>query len=126
MELSNNHIMPNKEEEERKAGEILLEIIMLLVAFGFAVTSYLCSQATDEAHWFARSGAVVVLLSVWVETRNYAAQQRLNDCRHTAAGFIGGSPQDWSMPRRRKILEYVTLFMIVMGTLIWGYGDLAV
>ena len=121
MELSK---MPNKEEEERKAGKIFLEILILLGAFCFAVASYLFSHTTGESHWFGRSGAVVVLLSVWVETRNYAAQQRLNDCRHSAAGFIGGSPQDWSMPRRRKILEYVTLFIVVVATLIWGYGDL--
>jgi len=116
--------MPNKEEEERKAGKIYLEILILLVAYCFAVASYLFSHVTGEAHWFGRSGAVVVLLSVWVETRNYAVQQRLNDCRQSAAGFVGGLPQNWSMPRRRKILEYVTLLIVLVGTLIWGYGDL--
>lgn len=79
---------------------------------------------TGEAHWFGRSGAVVVVLSVWVETRNYATQQRLNDCRQSVAGVVGGLPQNWSMPRRRKIFEYVTLLIVLMGTLIWGYGDL--
>lgn len=49
---------------------------------------------TGEAHWFGRSGAV------------------------------GGLPQNWSMPRRRKIFEYVTLLIVLMGTLIWGHGDL--
>lgn len=116
--------MPNKEEEERKAGKIFLEILILVMAGFFAIASYIFSQATEEAHWFGRSGAVVVLLSVWVETRNYAAQQRLNDCRQSAAGFVGGSPQEWSMPQRRKLLEYVTLIVILAGTLIWGYGDL--
>ena len=86
--------MPNKEEEERKAGEICLEVLILLVACCFAIASYFLSTATGEAHWFGRSGAVVVLLSVWVETRNYAAQQRMNDCRLSAAGKIGGLPQN--------------------------------
>jgi len=122
--LSISNKMPNKDEEERKAGKICLEIMLLLVACCFSVGSYLFSQATGESHWFGRSGAVVVLLSVWVETRNYSVQQRLNDCRQSAAGFIGGLPQDWSMPRRRKLLEYVTLLIVLMGTLIWGYGDL--
>ena len=122
--MSNSNKMPNREEEERKAGKMWIEVLILLLACSFAVASYLFSQATGDAHWFGRSGAVVVILSVWVETRNYAAQQRLNDCRHSAAGFVSGSPQDWSMPRRRKILEYVTLLIVLLGTLIWGYGDL--
>lgn len=122
--MPNSNKIPNQEEEESKAGSIFLEALILVMACIFAISSYAFSQATGEAHWFGRSGAVVVLLSVWVETRNYATQQRLNDCRQSAAGFVGGSPQDWSMPQRRKILEYVTLFIILSGTLIWGYGDL--
>lgn len=122
--MTNSNRMPNKEKEERKAGKIFAEILILLSGGCFAVASYILSHATGEAHWFGRSGAVVVFLSVWVETRNYSAQQRMNDCRQSAAGYIGGSPQDWSIPKRRKVLEYVTLCFILLGTLIWGYGDL--
>ena len=76
------------------------------------------SIVTNQAHWFQRSGSIVVLLGVLIVARPVIR--------------LGKNYQneDWNLPDETdegiKILldqrsEYI---VAVIGTIVWGYGDL--
>ena len=111
---------------QAQAQNICLEIVILLFAFMVGVLSYIYSLYVQDSLWFGRSGSIIVILSVWVESMNYNVQQKMNKCAQKAAGYIGGPHLNWDMPSSRKWMEKITISIIVLGTLIWGYGDLIV
>ena len=86
------------------------------------IASLVGSIASDEVVWFQRSGSIVVLLAVVLEIRQTLATQPQEDFSVT----IGGQP----VLKKRPIsdanarLHWLARFGIVVGTLVWGYGDL--
>jgi len=116
----------------------------LLLTLGIifsAVSLYIDIQSVSETTWFARSGSIVVLLAVVVE---YRLSSYLYDDIDTAAkktarkkavmpSFSDNSLTDGLVkanftskpkpPKSRSILAFVSHFLVILGTVIWGYGD---
>lgn len=113
----------HREQAMPSAEATLVEALLMLLALVPVLISAYASLVTGEGHWFQRSGALMVLFSVGIEThRKYML-------RCIEAG-LGGS---WLATTRRpaillirfwKSIPFVCYFAIVMGTLIWSYGDL--
>ena len=80
------------------------------------------SIVTNEAHWFQRSGSIVVLLGVLIVARRVI---RLGKDHQN---------EDWNLPNetvegKRVLLDQRSEYVIgpivaVIGTMVWGYGDL--
>ena len=94
---------------------IAFESLALVVSLWFSVT-------LGEGEWFQRSGAIVVLISVILEIRQSMAKQP----QTTSTVFIEGKPvmTEPHIPTERKLLHRIAWGGIVIGTIIWGYGDL--
>lgn len=77
--------------------------------------------------WFGRFGALVVLFGIISE---YALIQKEHAQIYSrlkgqgAAQFGGGGIPDISPTKEHQGLAYIAHFVIVVGTLIWGFGDL--
>ena len=97
---------------------------LALIAFGSLalVVSLWFSATLREGEWFQRSGAIVVLISVILEIRQSMAKQP----QPTSNVFAEGNPvmTEQHIPTVRKLLHRIAWSGIVIGTLIWGYGDL--
>lgn len=108
-----------------KAENISLEIIMLF-ASAFILTMFLyISLCRDDFMWFSRSGSIVVLLAAWMQARNYDIQQKLHFTSQKSLSKLGSYHKlSWKLPKQRKIIEWIILLMLVLGTLVWGFGDL--
>ena len=93
---------------------IAFESLALAVSLGFNIT-------LREGEWFQRSGAIVVLISVILEIRQSMAKQP-----QATASTINGNPvmTEPDIPTVRKLFHWIAWVGIVIGTLIWGYGDL--
>ena len=84
--------------------------------------NYYYSTLTSETHWFQRSGSIVVLLGVLIIARRVI---RLGK---------NYQDEDWNLPDespegKKVLLDQRSEFIIgpivaVIGTLVWGYGDL--
>lgn len=83
----------------------------MLLAVGPVVVSFAVSWLTGDGQWFQRSGSLMVLFSVAVESRRRQLQQ--------AGNPVGRGT--WLFWRQIPYICYLSIFM---GTLIWGYGDL--
>ena len=92
------------------------------IAIAVLIGNYVASIITNEAHWFQRSGSVVVLLGVLIVARRII---RLGD---------NHQDEDWNLPDdspegKRVLLDQRSEYIIgpiiaVIGTIVWGYGDL--
>ena len=74
-----------------------------------------------EGEWLQRCGAIVVLISVILEIRQSMAKQP-----QATTVTINDNPvmTEPHIPTVRKRLHRIAWGGIVIGALIWGYGDL--
>lgn len=105
-------------------GPTLIDVALLGVALGIAGASLWLAFVEREPQWFGRSGSLVVLFAVIVEFRNVQLQQRLNDKAVESSGGIGGILAPSGQPPFRQVVIYVAHFIVMIGTIVWGYGDL--
>jgi len=95
---------------------------LYLVSLAVLTGNYYCSLIIGEPGWFQRSGSIVVLLGVTITARRIIrlGKDHLNE--------------DWNFPDdspegKRVLLDERSAYIIgpavsVLGTIVWGYGDL--
>ena len=118
-----------------------VEWSILFVAVLFTLLSvFVDLQIVESTTWFARSGSIVVLLSVIVEFRlsSYIYVDVLHAARESArkSGFkVSDNPIVQAnikaiqtikpeVPKSRKVLSVISHMLVIIGTIIWGYGDI--
>lgn len=94
---------------------VFLGLIAILIS---AYVSYILS----EGAWFQRSGALLVLFSVILEFRQAQAAQVESAKSVSAQGRPLGLKKP--LPTARKLMHWYAIGAIVLGTIVWGYGDL--
>jgi len=99
------------------------EIVLLIATYAIPTASFFYAYCVHQGHWFARSGSVMVMLAVVLEWRNINLQQALREKRDETY-----KPQEQYVSglSYRKVYEILILAALAAGTIIWGYGDLAI
>lgn len=94
------------------------EIVLLLLAIAIPFVSWFIWQSDDMV---ARSGSLVVFFSVLSEflLLNKANVKHIRNAQRVESGQ---EPLKFSTPA--KNIGYVSLFVALLGTVLWGYGDL--
>ncbi|MDR5866793.1 hypothetical protein [Halomonas koreensis] len=107
---------------EPSQRDYAIEVLLMLLATLPVLASAYASHATGDGQWFQRSGALMVLFSVGVQYhRTYWLR-----CVERQGPRAGRGPARWVrvIGRFWHSIPYVCYLAIVMGTLIWSYGDL--
>lgn len=97
------------------------EMVLLIAAYVIPLFFCYYSYLTDEGHWFSRSGSLMVILGAFLEYRNFGIQQYLREKRDAT---WKPDPIIVNQLRSRKPFDISILTSLVLGTAIWGYGDL--
>lgn len=110
--------MNNSSELRSFFPEVAILVACILLACLFGAISYFC----NTGHWFARSGSLIVLLGVVCEFR-------LNSKYHArwpsaARSLYLGFTKVPELGSLERLLHLSSLTAVVLGTLIWGFGDL--
>jgi len=94
--------------------------LALLVPIGSLVIDLL-SKEVNPLYLFQRSGAVAVLLAAWGEYILYQINIIINP---SPSGYV--TERKWEMKYgiKYKCFSYTALGLVIVGTLVWGYGDL--
>jgi hypothetical protein len=100
-----------------------LNIGLLAVAAVTPLIGGLHSFMMCDGTWFARSGAITVLIAAWIQHRLVKQAQGLID-ENLILGHLGVIPDPLS--HVGAALARGSLWLLVAGTLIWGYGDLGI
>lgn len=105
--------------------------LMIFIALSALSTSLIASYCTGEWHWFGRSGAIVtmtgVILSVRPVLRKSYHEWLKNQNEFDCGTIEGTSAQEIEGDRQTRldlIASYSGIILTILGTLIWGYGDL--
>jgi len=101
-----------------------IDILLVFLAFIFPIISLIadlsCSQWQQEFFWFQRSGSLTVLMAVSLEYRQHALT------KSDQVSSLFGEPLFKAAPEMngvRKKFHRLALGLSIIGTLIWGYGD---
>ncbi len=125
----------NKGIETREAGaiqdaeqELFIGFVVLIISIVIIFLAYkgvFIPQDEKPGAWFARSGAAVTVLSLFSFDANNRIYQILNPI-----GTIGGCSIVKNTNKLKsflfysKILKVISFIIAIIGTLIWGYGEL--
>ena len=113
-----------QEEILRRSGFILGDIILLGTAYGFLSISLWHSWVFNDGQWLQRSGSLMVIFGAILEYRFFFAQQKLNEIAQESTKRYGAQPERYRLPKSRRVIIVLTHFTLLLGTLLWGYGDL--
>jgi len=94
---------------------------LLIAVYAIPICFYFYSDTTKEGHWFSRSGSLMVILGAFLEYRNFGIQQYLREERDET---WKPKPKIVAKLKSRWLFDILILASLVLGTAIWGYGDL--
>ncbi len=98
----------------------LLVGAVLLTITSFILDIYFCGF-----NWFARSGALMVLLAAIVEFRiSGHIYDDIQRSQLTSSIVNSSIPLKAKPTKKRKKIAITAHTLLVVGTIIWGYGDL--
>lgn len=101
------------------------EWVLLALAVLFSVVSAIADCYSDSLNWFARSGAIVVLIAVVVEYRiSSHIYEDIQRAQFQQSKIDLSVPLKGKPAPQRKTLSMAAGALVVLGTSIWGYGDL--
>lgn len=101
-----------------------------LIPISVLSSSVTASYLTGEWLWFGRSGAIVTMAGVILSLRPMlrVGFNKWVELHHEFdAGTLIETPEEIEEKRQVKldvIASYTGAFLTIIGTLIWGYGDL--
>lgn len=97
--------------DESKRDVLLHGWLPAFLAVAVVAISLVADVASPGVHWFQRAGAIVTVLGAYVAYRDAKRSFK----------YIGGSMyMNFELPYRP-----IAVGLVVVGTLVWGYGDLA-
>ena len=101
--------------------------LLIAVAWLFALFSYYLSMKTN-GDWFTRSGAVMGLSAAAVTFRlaNFYQRALATALKEGLVSLPRGIELRLEPPRPHVVLSYLGYLTGIVGTGIWGYGDLLV
>lgn len=107
-----------------KAFHVLLTSAALLLVSVALPTAAFCGVLRPGfetyASWFQRSGALMVFFAVWAEFRLQSISGVVDPNGYVPAQFRAFEPYKWWWSKFR----IAGLVLALIGTFIWGYGDL--
>jgi len=99
----------------------------LIVALGVLI-----SVRANDWSWFGRSGSLIVINGIVLTSRQII--EHIQQLKQLQAKCGSHSQRDWAQNEKQQLLrshhetlwknEKYGLYMLIVGTLIWGFGDL--
>ena len=99
--------------------------LLIAAAWLFAAFSYYLSRKTGT-DWFTRSGSVMALTGAAVTFRliNFYRRGLAAALKEGLVSVARGIELGLEPPRSYHVLSYLGYLTGIVGTVIWGYGDL--
>jgi len=98
--------------------------MVLAISWLFAAFSYYVTKKTGT-EWFARSGSVMALTGAVVTFRITGLLQKtlVTALREDLGSLQRGIELSFDPPKAYQITAYFSYLTGIVGTVIWGYGD---
>ncbi|MCH4813428.1 hypothetical protein [Vreelandella neptunia] len=110
------------EQEARIRRETTKWLALVLIGLVSPIAlSFLRMETQDPALWFQRSGSIMVVLALLAELRVVIIDRLIIARDHSflyCHMYIENKYQ-----AKLRVINYVTYFVVAVGTLVWGFGD---
>ncbi len=88
------------------------------------VITFLILGLNNSYEWFSRGGALVTLFGIAAEYSLIQIQTKyLSNRYHGVGALSGGKIDSFAVPTPYPLIQTLAHLMVVLGTLIWGFGD---
>ena len=115
--------------ESSISKELFVISILLFISAVIPICAWygFLQQDKDVSIWFQRSGSLTVLFAVWAEYKIFKVHtltvpmseggETYQDAAHT--GVL-----KTMYGKKLNVINFVSVSLVIIGTIIWGYGDL--
>lgn len=122
MTKSTQEEMADAEWDIVKALLYSTPLMMIAVAAPIAAyNQFLLPVGENAGSWFQRSGAITLVLALWVEFNLIKVNEHINISGVTISDQTKLSKK---YKLRYRIFQYLGIFLAIVGTVICSYGDL--
>ena len=104
-----------------------LPLLVLSVAIPISAWHGIFKYDADVNIWFQRSGSLMVLFAVWLEYKLFKISNLTNPTSESGVTWQDLAHRDalnTKYDNKIKIYKYITAVLAIIGTVIWGYGDI--
>ncbi len=108
--------MTDSHRADVRWSQLWFDLLLLGAAIAAPVVSYLCDAAHGCHDWFARSGALTVLLAGYLGYRSLGKHYEKFFRNTERASALRTSPN-------QRLVDQLTIGLAIGGTLVWAYGD---
>lgn len=106
------------------ANECFIEFLLIVFGVVSVFASLYFSCVLNDFSWLSRSGSLMVLAAIVAEYRIATKQQDVNEAANTEVSNIITRFKPVVLERNVRRIQLAAHVSVVVGTLIWGYGDL--
>ena len=112
-------------------------LIIYLMSIFIILGSILLSFYLKNWEWFSRSGALIVVLGIFLTSSQIIENSKRLRQRYKGAHREGNFQRDWANGKQEQNLLHARAHeeetwvmgkcgfnLLILGTLIWGFGDL--
>ena len=117
-------------EQKREINfELLITLPLLLLSIIIPIAAWhgVFQYDEDVTLWFQRSGSLMVLFSVWAEYNLFKIDKLTKPTNEEGVSFEDFAHRaalDTDYGTIIKFYKLITAILAVIGTVIWGYGDI--
>ncbi len=104
-----------------KATRMTTDMVLIIVAIAVPVVSWVFIPFGGESHWFGRSGTIMAIIGIMLESRLFASKLIMFELMRLPGQQKGISAYRYVMSKGMAIVSH---FILITGALISGYGDL--
>ena len=116
--------------DRRVSRHLTIALVILLLSIAWLALSYYLESTCSKGNgWFAKSGAILVLGSLWsaLLTRPTIEDAEVPDYLNSYNNIVRDEPlkkEHWTVKySMSNKLVYAELLLGTVGTLVWAYGD---
>ncbi|HDH07948.1 MAG TPA: hypothetical protein ENG96_00525 [Gammaproteobacteria bacterium] len=104
-----------------KATRMTTDLVLIIIAIAVPVVSWVFIPFGGESHWFGRSGTIMAIIGIMLESRLFASKLIMFELTQLPGQQKGISSYRYVMSKGMAIVSHIIL---ITGALISGYGDL--
>ncbi|MFL2531675.1 MAG: hypothetical protein ACJ0QY_03830 [Porticoccaceae bacterium] len=111
--------------------KIIVCLIFASILIPIALLLLNCCLTLEQNYgqWFARTGSIIVLFSIIAEFLIFSNYEHMKPLSEKEKGLTWGGLEAWQKLalkyyEKNRNWGYMVLLPALIGTIIWGYGDL--
>ncbi len=104
-----------------KATRMTTDMVLIIIAIAVPVVSWVYIPFGGDSHWFGRSGTIMAIIGIVLESRLFASKLVMFELAHLPKQQKGVGSYRYVMSKGMAILSHLIL---ISGAIISGYGDL--